>query len=168
MLTQDQQKYLETIPEDRTIIIQDFNPSAKETALEIMKRIKSAGVKSEVLNMGSTELEIAGQNDIDINILSSPDRYKEELPILENLFGQPFQRESLPMRWEFKEKGFGVDLHLTDTSTENFKQHLDIFSAFKNNQSLLKEYEELKRSCSGKSLREYMIMKYEFFNEILK
>ena len=168
MLTEDQEKYLETIPEDKGVIVQDFNLAAKKTAREITDRIKAAGIKSEVWNISSSELEIAGQNDIDINVLSSPDKYRGELPILEKLFGKPKQTEKLPMKWEFEQGGFDIELHLTDATTPTFQEHLRVFTELKYNPELRHRYEEIKRSCSGKSFREYMCKKYEFFNEILE
>lgn len=168
MLTQEQEKYLETISEDKKASIHAFNPAARKAAHEIIDKIKTAGIKSEVWNISSSELGIAGQNDIDINVLSSPKKYRDELPILEKLFGQPRQTETLPMKWEFEQDGFGVELHLTDATTQTFKEHLDVFSELKYNPSLAAKYEEIKKSCIGKGFKEYMRKKYEFFNEILE
>ena len=166
MLTPDEQKYLETIPEDKIIVIRDFDPAAREKADEFIRKVKEAGVASEVLNMGSTELGIAGQNDIDINILSSQDTYKADFVILEKLFGNPKQSKMLPMKWEFKQNGFEVEVHLADASTETFKRHLRVFTALKNDPVLRTRYEALKKSCNGGSFRDYMKKKFEFFADI--
>lgn len=155
------------MPDDKIIIVQDFNPGAKRAADEIVGQIKAAGIQSEVLNIGSTELGIAGQNDIDINVLSSPDKYADESPILEKLFGPPRQKQRLPMKWEFKQDGFEVEVYLTDATTPTFREHLVVFTAIKNSPELRSRYEEIKKSCDGKSFREYMAKKYELFNEIL-
>ena len=166
MLTSEEQKYLETIPENKIIVIWDFDPAAKETGDQIIQRIKEEGIAKGVLNMGSTELGIAGQNDIDIDVPSSVDTSKVELSILKKLFGKPKQSKILPMKWEFKQNGFEVEVHLADASTETFKRHLRVFTALKNDPVLRTRYEALKKSCNGGSFRDYMKKKFEFFADI--
>src|SRR3989344_7819708 len=144
MLTPDEEHYLASIPEDKNVLIQDFDPRVTNVAHKIIAKIRATGMKSEVLNMGSSGLEIAGQNDIDLNVHSSPDRGKDDLAILEKLFGLPRQKKTLPMKWEFKEDGFDVELHLADATTEAFKTHLKVFKALKDDAELRRQYEEMK------------------------
>ncbi len=167
MLTLDEEKYLASIPKDKKVSIQDFDPRVTDVANEIIAKIKRTGIKSEVWNMGSSGLEIAGQNDIDLNVLSSPNTYKEDLAMLETLFGSPRQKEILPMKWEFQQSGFDVELHLADATTKNFIAHLKVFTALKNDAKLRRQYEKMKQSYHGESMREYMKKKFEFFHEIL-
>lgn len=168
MLTPDQEKYLETIPEDKKIFIQDFNPEVKVVSDKIVAKIKAGNPDWNVWPMGSSELQIAGQNDIDINVPINPDQIEEYLPKLEKLFGPPRQREKLPVKWEFEQDGFEVELHLTDSTTKTFQEHWDVFWMLKDNPGLRTRYEEIKKSADGGSFREYMRKKYELFNEILE
>lgn len=166
MLSQDELNYLAAIKQDKTVSIQDFDPEVTAVANEIITKIKAAGITSDVWNVGSSGLEIAGQNDIDLNVLSAPDRYKADLEVLEKLFGAPRQKKTLPMKWEFTQDGFEVELHLADATTETFKDHLKVFTALKNDAELRQRYESMKKSYNGKSLKEYMKQKFEFFHAI--
>jgi len=47
------------------------------------------------------------------------------------------------------------------------KRQIRVFEILKNNERLLKEYEELKENMNGKSFREYQKRKYEFYHKIL-
>lgn len=168
MLTPDQEKYLKIIPEDKKTIIQDFNPAVKVASDEVVVKIKAEKPDWNVWPMGSSELGIAGQNDIDINIPIHPEEIKGYLPELEKLFGPPRQKEKLPMKWELNQDGFEVELYLTDSTTKTFQEHLDVFTMLKENAGLRARYEEIKKSSNGGSFREYMKKKYEFFNKILE
>jgi len=168
MLTLNQEKYLATIPEDKKIVVQDFNPAVKVAADKVIAKIHAVKPDWNVWSMGSSELGIAGQNDIDINITSSPDKYAEQLPILVELFGEPRQRERLPMKWTLEQDNFEVELYLTDATSEMFKEHLDVFRMLKDSRGLSERYEAIKKSASGGSFRDYMRKKYEFFNELLE
>ena len=167
MLTPDEEKYLAGIQENKKIFIQEFNPATKEVTNRIIARIQAEKPGIEVSNFGSTALEIAGQNDIDLNVLSSLDAYTDDLPILEKLFGQPKQKERLPMKWEFMEDGFEVEVYLSDKNSPTFQDHVRVYTAMKENPALAREYEDLKRSFDGGSFREYMRKKYELFHRIL-
>ena len=168
MLTKEQEKYLETIPEDKKIIIQDFNPVVKVASDKVIAKIKTENPDWNIWPMGSSELSIAGQNDIDINIPIHADEVQDYLSILEELFGPPSQKEKLPMKWQYEQDGFEVELYLTDSKSETFQEHLDVFVMLKNNSGLRKRYEEIKKSSNGGSFKEYMKKKYEFFNDILE
>lgn len=165
-LTEPQEKYLATIPEEKKITIQEFDPAVKVASDKIVAKIKAIKPDWNVWPMGSSELGIAGQNDIDINIPVRADQYRDYLPTLKELFGPPRQENKLPIKWEFQQDGFDVELYLTDTNSEGFKEHSDTFWMLKEHPGLTKRYEELKKSANGESFREYMRRKYEFFNEI--
>lgn len=167
MLTLDQEKYLETFPEDKKIFIQDFNPAVKIASDKVVQKIKSEKPSWNVWPMGSSELGIAGQNDIDINIPIHSEQVQEYLPKLEELFGSPRQKEKLPMKWELEQDGFEVELYLTDSTTKTFQEHLHVFTMLRENPSLRASYEKIKKSADGGSFKEYIKKKYEFFNEIL-
>ena len=168
MLTQEQEKYLETIPENKKIFVQDFNPAVRVASENVVSKIKSENPDWDVWPIGSSELGIAGQNDIDINIPIKPDEVDNYLPKLKKILGPPRQKEKLPMKWEFTQDGFEVELYLTDSTIKTFKDHLDVFTMLKEHSGLRARYEEIKKSADGGSFREYMKKKYELFNEILE
>ena len=168
MLTQNQDRYLETIPEDKLTHIQDFKPAVKEASGKVVEKIKEGNPDWNVWPMGSSELGIAGQNDIDINIPIKPAEVPNYLPRLKALFGEPRQSEKLPMKWVFEQDGFEVELYLTDGTSETFKEHLAVFTEIKYRSDLRLRYEEIKKNFDGKSFKEYMRAKYEFFNDILE
>lgn len=167
MLTENEEKYLKTIPEDKIANIKPFDPRVRETGNKIVQIIKNKIPELEVLFMGASVLGIAGQNDIDLNVLSSPSEYKNYLSILIKLFGEPTKSNSNLIKWEFIRDGFEVELYLTDKNSPDLNRQIKTFNILKNNLTLAKEYENIKLESNGLSFREYMRRKFEFFNKIL-
>lgn len=62
MLTQKQQDYLETIPNDRVAHVAPFNPNVQKTAHKIISEIESVLPSLKVSYLGSSKLGIAGEN----------------------------------------------------------------------------------------------------------
>ena len=166
MLTPNQERYLLTIPKDKRVKIYPYNPKAKIIAEEIIKKIHEVFPQLEVVHIGAAALGIAGQSDLDINILSKAEDHDKYLPGLTGLFGEPAIKGT-SIKWEFQKGGFGVELYLTDKESPGFQEQLKVFNLLKNNPKLLKEYDELKKSCDGISFKEYQRRKYEFYNRIL-
>ncbi len=164
MLTQDEENYLAKIDPTRKVSISAFDPRAKETGDLIVKRIKDKLPDARVLFMGATALGIAGQNDIDIYVLSESSKFGEHLPILEKLFGKPKNIHETFIEWSFTEKGYPVELYLTEPPDRQIK----VYDILKSNKELLKEYEELKLKFNGKSFIDYQRAKYMFYNKILE
>lgn len=166
MLTSNQEKYLLTIPEDKVIFIKPFDPRVKEVARNIISKIKEVLPGTKILFMGASALGIAGQNDIDITILSNGE-FERHSNSLENLFGKPAKSNPTLVKWEFIQDSFEVELYLNNTMSPILQEQIDTFNLLKNNQELLKEYEQIKLEADSLSFREYMRRKYEFFNKIL-
>lgn len=167
MLTKGEEKYLKTIPEDKMANVKPFDPKVRDTGNSIVENIKNKMPELEVLFMGASALGIAGQNDIDINILSTPNEYTNHLPSLVKLFGEPTKLNSNLIKWEFVKDGFEVEPYLTDKDSPLLQRQVNTFNILKNSPNLTKEYENIKRECDGLSFREYMKRKFEFFNKIL-
>ena len=168
MLTKNQENYLRTIPEQKIIEVKPFNPKAKEVGDSIVWSIKNKLPNMEVLFMSATALGIAGQNDIDLNVLSKPSEYNKYLSLLMELFGEPSQSNPNLVKWEFIKDGFEVELYLTDRDSPLLQEQIRTFNILKNNSELTKKYERIKMECNGLPFREYMRRKYEFFNEVLE
>src|ERR1700722_1417399 len=168
MLTENQEGYLKTIPEDRVAHVIPFDPAAQTTAQEIITELKSVLPVAEIYYIGSSKLGIAGENDIDMTVMGG-DEFEHYLTIMEQKYGQP-AKKNLPnkyVKWEFIRNNFPVELHLNETVTPNFQEQLDTQKIFENNPEILKEYEQVKLASNGLPWKEYIKRKYEFWNKIL-
>ncbi|MBI2103489.1 GNAT family N-acetyltransferase [Candidatus Woesebacteria bacterium] len=163
MLTQDEKNYLAKIDPNKKVSVSAFDPIAKETGELIVEKIRSKLPKAKVLFMGATALEIAGQNDIDIYVLSDRNEFSKYLPTLQKLFGKPRNIHETFIEWSFTEKGKPVELYLTEPPERQIK----VFEILKSDKKLLKECEDIKLKFNGKSFRDYQKAKYEFNNRIL-
>ena len=168
MLTQKQQDYLETIPSDRVANVIPFNPFAREVAYKVISEIESVLPSLKIIYIGSSKLGIAGENDIDLNLLGGDD-FQNAIPILTKLFGEPtkVKMDKKIVRWEFTRDGFPVEIHFTDVITPSLQEQIDTQKILENDKELLKEYEQLKIQSNGLSWKEYQKRKYEFWNKIL-
>jgi len=167
MLTPDEEKYLNTIPENKLADIKPFDPRVKLAAEEIIHSINQTLPGLEVFFGGASALGIAGQNDIDLNLLSMPVDYPKYLPILIELFGQPVKSNPILIKWEFVSGGFEVELYLTDKTSPALQRQVRVFQILRGSPALQKEYEQIKLQCNGLPFKEYMRRKFEFFNHIL-
>lgn len=163
MLTKDEKDYLKKIPASKKASIKPFDQQAKKVGDSVVSKIKKALPKVKVLFMGSTALGIAGQNDIDIYVLSEPKDFDKYLPNLKKLFGAPKHIHKTFIEWKFDKSGYPVELYLTEPPEKQIK----VFEILKSNKKLLKRYENLKLKFNGKSFRDYQRAKYEFYNQIL-
>ena len=166
MLTEAQEKYLLTIPDDILVRIKDFDSMIYDISSKLIKKIKDT-TGLGVGFWGASALGIAGQNDIDLNILSEPAEYYIYLPKLKELFGEPKKEIPSLVKWEFNQDGFDVELYLTNKNSLQLAEQRRVYEILKSNQELYSDYEKLKRESDGISFRDYMRRKYEFFNKIL-
>lgn len=167
MITQTEESYLKTIDPNKTVAISAYNPKVQEVVNELIQQIRNQNIDLEVLFMGASAIEIAGQNDIDLYILSSPKNFDMHLPKLSSIFGEPSNIVNSCIEWNFQRKGFEVELYITDPTTESMQRQIKVFNILKTNLELRKRYENLKLKFNGKSYRGYQRAKYEFYNEIL-
>lgn len=168
ILSENQEKYLQTLPEDKRVTIEPFNPNVNEIAQGILDKIHGKYPELPVLFMGASALGIAGQNDVDIYILSKPEEYEKYLSNLIKLFGEPLRNNSTAMTWAYEENGIEIELYLTDKDSPELQEQIEVFEALRNDSRLRQEYEDLKLESDGLPFREYMRRKYEFFNRIIK
>jgi len=164
MLTKYEEDFLKKIPISKKASVKPFNPKAKDTGDLLVKRIKEKLPGVKILFMGATALGIAGQNDIDIYVLSNSKNFHKYLPTLEKLFGKPNSTHDTFFEWSFTENEYLVELYLTELPERQIK----VYEILKSNKELLKEYEELKLKFNDKSFRDYQRAKYEFYSRILK
>lgn len=166
MLTPNQEKYLQKIPETGRVSIKPFDQKVSSVAKIIIGEIKKIVPDLEVLFMGAAALGIAGQNDLDLYILCPEKDFGKYMTKLEEYFGKRVQGISV-IKWEFAKDDFPVELYLTDPETSSTKEQIQLFEILKQNPGLLKVYEQIKLDSNGLTFREYMRGKYEFFNRVL-
>lgn len=166
MLTENQEKYLLKISEDKKVKIVPYDPKVVSIVNDIKKKIAKDGINLKIAHMGASALGISGQGDIDLYILCTEEEFPVYVPLLEKLFGPRVSGISI-YKWQLSINEFEVEMYLTDPKTPGMKEQIDVFEKLKNNKELLKEYESIKSEADGLSLREYMKRKYEFLNKIL-
>ena len=167
MITESQENYLASLPNGKTIIIKPFDPKAQEVAQGIVEKLKEILPESQIHFGGASALGISGQNDIDINILTTPAEYEKYIPLIQQVFGEPTKRGT-SIKWEVVQEGFDVELYLTDKDSSGLQDQLKVFDILYNNQVLRKEYEQSKLPYGEIDFKDYMRKKYEFFNKILE
>ncbi len=167
MIKESQQKYLATLPDGKIITVRPFDPKVQEVGIQIVDELKKVLPDLIIHFGGAAALGIAGQNDIDINILSTPEEYDKYRPIVEKLFGEP-KRKGTSVKWEFIKGGFEVELYLTDKNSPNLQEQMKVFEILFKSKELRDKYEQTKLPYGPIDFKEYMRKKYEFFNKILE
>jgi len=167
MIKESQEKYLASLPDGVTIEVKPFDPSTKAVAEKILAEIKTALPDLPAHFGGAAALGIAGQNDIDILLLSTPTEFDRYRKTLDGLYGPP-TRVTKSVKWQFSRDGFDVELYLTDKDSYAAKEQVAIFELLSNNKELLREYEQIKLPYGVIDFKEYMRKKYAFFNKILE
>ena len=167
MLTEGQINYLSKVPDDQKMIVKPFNPKGLEVADQIIAEIKAIAPGLEVVCIGSLPLQIAGQEDIDIDAFCIKAKQEKHIPNFKKLYGEPSRVGKNSIGWTFTREGYGVDVWLTDPTAETTQQQLKIFNLLKANPELLKEYEQIKLAAKDLPYKKYQAKKYEFFNRVL-
>ena len=116
MLTENQEKYLLKIPEDKKVKIVPYNPRVKEVVVDIKSKITKEGIDLEVAHMGASALGISGQGDIDLYILCKEEDFDAYAPRLEKLFGSRVSGISI-YEWQLSIDGFEIEI-LAKVSSE--------------------------------------------------
>lgn len=167
MLTESEERYLQTIPESSMVQVKPWDPKAAQIARELIEKIRASAPELEVFWSGALALEISGQNDIDLSILGDPKDFNKYLPKLIEILGEPQKKNEESIMWRTTIEEFKLDTYLGDKNSETIKFHKKIFGLLRDNPNLLEEYRSLKEAANGMSLREYQRRKYEFYHKIL-
>ncbi|MGD0328521.1 MAG: GrpB family protein [Minisyncoccia bacterium] len=167
MITPGQEKYLATLPNGRIAHVKPFDPLARETGLALVAEIKKALPEVAIYYIGSSVLGIAGENDIDISIISAG-LFGTELSALESLYDKPtsYKPDKKRAEWKFERNNFPVELYFKGEMTPLFAEQLKTHEILKRSPVLAKEYEQIKLAAGGLNWKDYMRRKYEFFNRI--
>jgi len=159
---------LKTVPEGKVAHVVAFDPATQVVAHKLISEIESALPHAQIYYIGSSKLGIAGENDIDMTVMSGND-FESYLEILEGLYGKPnkLNREKKYVKWEIVRDSFPVELHLNERVTSNFQEQIDTQKILEDSRDLRMEYEKIKLASDGLPWKEYLIRKYEFWNKIL-
>lgn len=165
MLLKEQQIALDEIPEDVVTHIHSFDERAREVATRLVEDLKIALPRAEVLHMGATKIGIAGENDIDIGVISLAD-FESAKQTITSFFGEPVQFDSVARfaRWTGSRSSRAVDVFLSSEITPRIQEFIDTQRVLEARGDLRSAFERLKFSFDGKSMREYTKSKFEFFN----
>src|SRR3989344_2955535 len=120
-LTDNEEKYLQKIPEDKKITIKPFNGQLESVAQDIMVKISTKFPDLEVVQMGASGLGISGQGDLDIYALCNPKDFPRYLPTFKELFDEPISEKPDFIEWNFEVDDIPVELYLTDPSTQSMR-----------------------------------------------
>lgn len=165
MLTSGQKEYLTKLSPERAnqaIKIKPYDPHTRIIAANVIKIIKEKIPDADIRFMGASALAIGGQNDVDLYIVCLKALHAEYDFRLTSVFGKRIKN-----KWHWFVHGYEVSVYLKNLDDKKFQEQIAIFELFKNNLSVLKEYEDLKISLDGVRYQEYQIAKYEFYNRVL-
>lgn len=167
MLKESQQKYLDSLPDGKTIEVKPFDPRVREVAEEIMAELREDLPELPVHFGGAAALGLAGQNDIDILVLSTPPDFESYRGAMEKRYGAPSRIGKTSVKWEFNRGGFEVELYMTDKDSPGAKEQIRIFELLSGSKELRDEYERIKMPFGKIDFKDYMRKKYEFYNRAL-
>jgi GrpB-like predicted nucleotidyltransferase (UPF0157 family) len=169
MLTLDQERWLAHLSSDDRVTIIPFDPTAQAKFEAVKTKIQGVlGESIPVHHRGATSMGISGQDEIDIYIPVSEDRFDTLIGPLAAAFGQP--RSHYPLeraRFVTIEAGKHVDIFLINETCRGWIDGERFENYLKSNPTVLERYRRLKEAGDGLSTREYYRRKLLFFNEIL-
>jgi len=172
MIKESQEKYLTSLPDGEIIEISPFDPRVREVGEKIIAEIKEVLPDLPTRFGGAAALGIAGQNDIDILMLSTPTEFERYFSELEKLFGQPSRIGTSPknksIKWEFVRNDFPVELYMVLEGSPAAEEQNKTFELLSQNKELREAYEQIKLPYGKIDLKEYLRKKYDFFNQILE
>ena len=168
MLTPGQEKYLSTFSDAESVEIRPFNPLAREIGNTLIKQIQNVLPATEIYYIGSSVFGIAGENDVDISMVSSG-IFEEEVEKLSSLLGEPsrLKEDKKRAEWKFVKNDIPVEVYLNDTITPLLADQIKTHELLQNSPALLREYENLKIAFNNKPRKAYMQAKMDFFNRVL-
>lgn len=170
MLTKRQKEWINLLSDDDEVEIFPYDKRSKEIFKRVKEKIKtSLGDETRVKERGSTNLGIAGQNEIDIYIPIPPDAFysKRLVPELTKIYGSPKSIHKTRIRFQFIDNGKKIDIFLIDEESAEWINGVKFENYLKTHQEALEEYKKLKHDCNGLSTRRFYEKKVAFINDIL-
>jgi len=169
MLTPQQQKWIDHLPNDDVVSIKPFDKHSENIFLAVKRRVQQVlGKEVQILHCGASSLGISGQDEIDIYIPVSEDRFDETVAQLKVLLGPPASFYPLERaRFATNQDNKYVTVSIMNKSHRGWIDGIKFECYLKAHPQTLKEYEKLKEDSNGTSTRSYYRKKTEFINEVL-
>lgn len=169
MLTEEQKKWIDHLSDDDSINIAPFDPTAEDKFTEVRKRIQAKLGKSvEVEHHGASSMKISGQDEIDVYIPISGNRYDSMVQKLTKIFGEPRSNYALKRaRFVTTVSGKHIDVFAINSETDGYTSMIKFEGYLMKHPKALDKYRILKENSAGLSTREYYRRKTEFINQIL-
>ena len=117
---------------------------------------------------GASSLGISGQDEIDAYLPVAADKFDETVRLVETLYGEP-QSYYAAERARFVTvlRGKHIDIFVINNECSGWKDGVRFENYLRTHPTTLKQYEKLKESVAGQSVRAYYREKIEFINQIL-
>jgi GrpB-like predicted nucleotidyltransferase (UPF0157 family) len=169
-LSKKQEAWLSHLSKNDVIKIVPFDQNAEEKFREIELCIKDKiGEDVEVKHCGASSLGISGQDEIDIYIPISKNKFDKFTEDLIELFGNPGSNYPLErIRFKTNIDGKRVDVFLINKDSDGWLNSVKFEDYLRDNKDYLKKYEKLKERGNGMNVQEYYRMKLVFINDVLE
>lgn len=169
MINEEQQKWLDHLSDTKKVVIVAWDPTCEEKFLQIKNQIQNLLGKQQIVeHRGASSLKISGQDEIDIYIPVSKEKYNETVNLITKVYENPKSNYSLKRaRFVTEIDGKHVDVFVINKTDEGWKNSELFHNYLLSSPKALEEYRKLKEDLSGKSIKEYYKEKTEFINEIL-
>ncbi|MFA6552116.1 MAG: GrpB family protein [Candidatus Paceibacterota bacterium] len=169
MLTPEQAKWIAHLSDEDKIKIIPFDHTVEEKFQKVKQRIqKILGKEIPVEHHGATSLGISGQDEIDVYIPISSDKFSSLINELKNIFGEPKSLYPLERaRFVTEEDRKHIDVFLINREHYGWNNMIRFEAYLKSNSQALEDYKKLKEYGNELSVREYYRRKIEFINEVL-
>lgn len=169
MITKEQQEWLDHLNDDDKIIIVPWDSTAEDKFRDIKQNIQQLlGDYYRIEHRGASSLKISGQDEIDIYIPVSGERFDETVEKVAELYGNPRSNYHLKRaRFTTLLQGKHIDIFVINEEDAGWVDSEIFHNYLLSNAEVLKEYCNLKERLQGKSTKIYYTAKTEFINEIL-
>jgi len=169
MLTEKQLNWIKHLSDDDKIVIKPCDPKAIKKFNIVKKKIqKFLGKKIPIVHRGASNLGISGQDEIDIYIPVSKNKFNKTLNQLKKFFGLPASLYALERaRFVTSQGSKYTTVSLMNNSHSGWINGEKFEKYLRSHPTSLEAYRLLKEKGNGLSVREYYRRKLEFINEIL-
>ena len=170
MLRPEQKKWIDHLRGDDQIKIVPWDPTCNQKYKKVKAKIQiKLGKQIKVIHSGASALGISGQDEIDIYMPVSPDRFNDFIEPLTSQFGAPRSHYILERaRFVTEIEGKHIDIFLINEKCRGWIDSVKFMKYLENHTETLEQYRILKEEGNGLSTREYYRRKIEFINEVLE
>lgn len=164
-----QEMYIFMYSSKDRVDIKPFDPAGEALANTIISDLRSSLPEHLIVHLiGSVSMHISGQHDIDIFVECKMAEFDIQSARVSALFGNPTRKKRDYVEWQFKRNNWEIDVLLIDPTTEKFNDQVGVVRMIQHSEQLRHEYDQLKRSCDGMTIREYERVKHEFLDGLRK